>query len=95
MYEFTPNNDSAGKMNEGQIIGGFLFVSNQKLTKAIEKGVGDFNDPTAGPEFRILLQFFLFLATGSDMGRITMLLYLFSTPCIASIQTQILWMFFV
>ena len=95
MYEFTPNNDSASKLNEGWIIGSFLFRTNQKLTKAIEKRVDDFNDPTTGPEFRIALQFLLFLATGSDMGRIPMLLYLFSTACIASIQTQILRMFFI
>ena len=62
-------------MNEGQIIGSFLFKTNQKLAKAIEKRVRDFNNPTAGMKFWIALQFLLFLATGSDMGRITTLVY--------------------
>ena len=48
--EFTPDDNSASKLNKSQIIGGFLFITDQQFTKAIEKRVCDLNDPTAGPE---------------------------------------------
>ena len=39
--EFAPDNNSAGKLNESKIIGGFLFKTDQEFTKAIEKRVRD------------------------------------------------------
>ncbi len=93
--EFAPDNNSAGKLNKSQIIGGFLFKTNQKLAKAIEKRVRDLNDPTAGSEVWVTFQFLLFLAAGTNMGRITTRLHLFAAASIASIQTQILRVFFI
>ncbi len=90
--EFAPDNNSASKLNKSQIIVGFL-ITDQQFTKTIEKRV--FNDPTAGPEVWVTFQFLLFLAAGTNMGRITMRLHLFTAARIASIQTQILRVFFI
>ena len=65
--ELTPDNHSAGKLNESEIIGGFLFKTDEEFTKAIEKRVCDFNDPAACMEVRIAYQFLFFLAAGPDM----------------------------
>ena len=93
--EFAPDNSSARKLNKGQIIGGFLFITDQQFMKTVEKRVCDLNDPTAGPEVRVTFQFLLFLAAGTNMGRITMRVHLFTAARIASIQTQILRVFFI
>ena len=45
------------------------------------------NDPTAGPEIWISLQFLLFLAAGPDMGDITMFQNLVLAASISSVQT--------
>ena len=63
--------------------------------KTVEKRVCDLNDPTAGPEVVVAFQFLLFLATGKNMGHIATQLYLFIAASIASIQTQILRVFFI
>ena len=93
--EFAPDNNSASKQNKSQIIVGFLFITDQQFTKTIEKRVCDLNDPTAGPEVRVTFQFLLFLAAGTNMGRIAMRLHLFTAARIASIPTQILRVFFI
>ena len=51
---------------ERLLIAGQIQLRKHTLAKAIEKRMGDFNNPTAGPEFRIALQFPPFLATGAD-----------------------------
>ena len=56
--EFAPDNSSARKLNKGQIIGGFLFITDQQFMKTVEKRVCDLNDPTAGPEVRVAFRFF-------------------------------------
>ena len=55
----------------------------------------DLNNPTVGVEVRVSFQFLFLLTTGSDMGRIATRLHLFTTASIASIQTQILRVFFI
>ena len=45
----TPDNNSAGELNKGKIIGGFLLKTNKQLTKTIEKRMRYLNDPTACP----------------------------------------------
>ena len=93
--EFAPDNNSASKLNKSQIIGGFLFKTDQQFTKTIEKRVCDFNDPTAGPEVWVAFQFPLFLAAGTNMRRIASREHLLTAASIASIQTQILRVIFI
>jgi len=88
--EFAPDDNSAGKMDESKVVDGFFLKTNQELTKAIEKRVCDFNNPTAGFEVRITFQFLLFLTPRPNVGRIATLLYLCVTACITSVQAQIL-----
>ena len=80
--EFTPDNRNVSKLNKSQIIGGFLFITNQQFTKMIEKRVGDLNVPPTGPEVRAAFQFLLFLAAGTNMGCIATRLYLFTAASI-------------
>ena len=47
--EFTPNNHSAGKLDQRSI----LFIANQKLAKTIEKRVDYLDNPSSGVEFWI------------------------------------------
>ncbi len=51
--EFTPGNNGAGQLNQGQIIGGFFLKTNEQFAKAVEKRVYDLNDPAACMEIRI------------------------------------------
>ena len=67
--EFTPDNNSASKLNKSQIIGGFLFIADQQFAKTVEKRVCDLNDPTAGSEVWVTFQFLLFLAAGTTPAR--------------------------
>jgi len=57
--EFAPDNNSASKLNKSQIIGDFLFITDQQFPKTIEKRVCDLNDPTAGPEVWAAFHFLL------------------------------------
>ena len=93
--EFTPDNNSTSKLNKSQIIGGILFITDQQFAKTVEKRVCDLNDPTAGSEVWVTFQFLLFLAAGTNMGRIATREHLFTAASIASIQTQILRVFFI
>ena len=93
--EFAPDNNCASKLNKSQIIGSFLFITDQQFTKTVEKRVCALNDPTADPEVEVAFQPLLFLAAGTNTGHIATQLYLFSAASIASIQTQILRVFFI
>ena len=93
--EFAPDNNGAGKLNESEIIGGFLFKTDEEFAKTIEKRVRDLNDPAASMEIWIALQFLFFFTAGSNMRDITALFHLFLTARVTCIQTQILWMFFL
>ena len=66
--KLAPDNNSAGELKQGHIVGSFLFVSNQEFTETVEKRVSDLNDPTAGPEVRVAFQFLLFLAASMFAG---------------------------
>lgn len=54
--EFTPDNNGAGQLNQGQIIGGFFLKTNEQFAKAVKKRVCELNDPAACMEIRIALQ---------------------------------------
>ena len=82
----TPDNNSTGEVNKSKIIGGFLLKANKQLTKPIEKRMRYLNDPTAGPEIWISLQFLLFLTAGPDMGYITTFLNLILAASVSSVQ---------
>ncbi len=84
--EFAPDNNSAGKMNQGEVIGGFFLKTDKQFAEAVEKRVSDLNNPAAGMEIRIALYFQLFLATGPNMGYIATFQNLFATACIACVQ---------
>ena len=84
--EFAPDNNSAGKMNQGEVIGGFFLKPDKQFAEAVEKRVCNLNNPAASMEIRIALYFQLFLATGPNMGYITTFQNLFATACVASVQ---------
>ena len=46
--EFSPDSNSAGKLNKNQTIGCFLFVTDQQFTKTAEKSVWP-QKPNGGP----------------------------------------------
>ena len=45
-------------LHKSQIIGSFLFITDQQFAKTIEKRVRDLNGPAAGPEVRVAFRFF-------------------------------------
>ncbi len=74
----SPDNNSTGKLEQGKIVKGFLFKTDEKLTEAIEKGMSYFYDPTPRLEIRIgLLRLF-----SSPLGRIWAVYPLASTSSV-------------
>ena len=45
--KLAPDNNSAGELKQGHIVGSFLFVSNQEFTETVEKRVSNLNTPSA------------------------------------------------
>lgn len=93
--EFTPDNHSTGKLDQRHIIGGFLFIANQKFAEAVEERVSHLDNPAACAKVRVALQLFLLLTTGADMWNIIALFNRISAAGIACVQAQILRMLLV
>ena len=74
LYELAPDDDGAGEMEKSKVIGSLFLKADQQFAEAVEKRVGNFNDPATGFESRIVLLFFTFFASGTDMGCIMALL---------------------
>ncbi len=87
LKKFTPDNNSAGEMDECQVICSFLLKTDQQLAKTIEKRVRDLNDPAMGMEIRITFQFLHFLAAWPNMWRIASLLNFLFAASVACVQT--------
>ena len=68
--ELTPGNHSTGKLDQCHIVGGFLFIANQKFTEAVEERVSHLDNPAACAKVRVAIQLFLLLTTGPDMWNI-------------------------
>lgn len=62
--------DSTGKLNEGSIIGTFLFKINQKFTKTIEKRMGYLQRPNSWVEkLKMVLFGFLWVVPVRFFGK--------------------------
>ncbi len=46
-YEFAPNNDGTGELNESKIIGSFFLKADEQLAKTVEERVCDLSNPAA------------------------------------------------
>lgn len=90
--KLAPDDNGAGKVDQGKVDLRFLLKANEQLAKTVEKRVRDFNYPASGFEVWVTLYFFALLTSGTDMGGILTCLNGLSTACIASIQAEILWM---
>ena len=90
--KLAPDNNGAGKMNQSKIVLRLFLKANEQLAETVEKRVGDFNYPASGLEIRVALYFFALLTSGTNMWGILAYLNGLGTACIASIQTEILWM---
>lgn len=80
--EFTPDNNSAGKLKQSHVVDSFLLIANQKFAEAIEKRVSRLNDPAACAKVRVALQLLLLLTPGPNMRNI---FALFNCLCAAGI----------
>ena len=80
--EFTPDNNSAGKLKQSHVVDSFLLIANQKFAEAIEKRVSHLNDPAACAKVRVALQLLLLLTPGPNMRNI---FALFNCLCAAGI----------
>ena len=80
--EFTPDDNSAGKLKQGHVVGSFLLIANQEFTETIEKRARHLNDPAACAKVGVVLQLLLLLTPGPNMWNI---FALFNCLCAASI----------
>lgn len=86
LYELAPDNDGAGEMEKGKVIGSLFLKADQQFAEAVEKRVNDLHNPAANSEVGIVFQLLLFLTTGSNVWNIIALFNLFSAASIACIQ---------
>jgi len=66
----SPDNNSAGKVEQGEIVIGFLFETDEKLTETVEKGMSYFYAPTSRLKIRIGLFLLFLFSSGTNMGGI-------------------------
>ena len=90
LNELTPDNNSAGKLEQGHVVGSFLFITNQEFAETIEKRVCNLNNPASCAKVRVAFQLFLFLTAGPNMRNIIPLFNRFPAAGITRVQTQIL-----
>lgn len=69
--EFTPDNGSTGKLQQGHVVGGFLFITDQKFAESIEKRVCNLDDPATGAEVGVAFQLLFLLAAWPNVWNIT------------------------
>ena len=86
----TPTNQGCRTLQQGQEVGGGLFIADQQLAEAVEPRVRAFDYPAAGA--LPLPAGAGFFATLSHMRRVTALLHGLcgGTPCITLVRTQVL-----
>lgn len=53
--KLTPDDDGAGEMEKGKVIGSLFLKADQQFAEAVEKGVRDFDHPASSLEVRIAL----------------------------------------
>ncbi len=67
--EFTPDNNSAGKVKQGYVVDSFLFKANHEFAEPIEKRVCDPNAPAACAKVGVVIQVLLLLTSGPNIMR--------------------------
>lgn len=93
--ELTPDNNTAGKLNQSHVVGGFLFIANQKFAETVEKRVRHLKNPAACMKVGVAFRLLLFLAAGPDMWNIIALFNRLTAASIACVQAQILRMYLI
>lgn len=88
--QLTPNNNSTGELNQGQVVGRLLFVTNQEFTKAVHKRMHHFYNPAAGSKTGVMLQHLLFLPTRADVRDVISAFHLVLMASITRIHTKVL-----
>lgn len=82
---YPTNDDGESEHEQAEVRGIFFLEANKQLAEAIDEGVSDLDNPPLGCEIRIALEFFLFLAAGTDVRGKAALFYLLlrtDEPCI-------------
>ena len=79
-------------MEQGEIVVGFLFKTDEKLTETVEKGMDSFYEPTSRLEIRIGFLFLSLFSSGANMGSIPLCFDKFCASSIACIHAKVLRM---
>ena len=92
--QLAPNDDSTSKMNQCKIVVSLLFISHQKFSKAIHVRMKHLDNPSARLKVWILFLLFFLFPSRNNVRFIVTTSDGFLLPCVTSIKTKILRMFF-